>query len=236
MADGVDIIDWNAVLRSKEFWKSYYLWEEYSDQVLDLWLKQLGLFKPYDPECEDPDTEGLPDELLLTVPLRGGYGLEWSFYPYEGASSHYLYLLHPELGKVEIGYTGGHFHMDTFRWSERQAIVDTARECWDAGFEFKFFPPLLGAYLGTTPADATEANAAQLGAEWEAVGVLNGEDVTSLVAAILDRGDDDRRWEFDSIKGWAFSGDGYSTRDKQFGEMAVFHAMDDFLKSLNALP
>jgi hypothetical protein len=166
------------------------------------------------------------------VPLRGDFGLEWSFFTPYGASSD-LYLLHPELGRVQIGNTGGHFATDTFRWAERRAIIDAAAECWQAGFEFKFFPPLLGVYLAGTPADASEANAAQLRAEWETLGVWNDEEIAWIATAVLHGDEDDRRWELDPAKGWVFSGHGYLSRDKRFGEESVFRVMADFFKTLN---
>lgn len=224
-------IDWNAVLSQKIFWMSYFGMEGWEWKATDMWLKAFELYQPYDPEEEDPDTSGLPDEIVLTVPVTDEFSLEWAL---DSGSGHELFLIHRSWGRIALGETGGHFHLDTFRWEERELILRHVRARWDERFEFRFLPVLLMMYLAPVSTDNTPENIALLADELTTLGVFSDEEIRHFSECTLVRYKYGR-WEYDSEKGWCHY-DGYSTRDGELGKPEVFAAMKAFLTELEQPP
>ncbi len=218
-------IDWNAVLSQKIFWMSYFGLEGREWNPTDMWLKAFELYQPYDPEEEDPDTSGLPDEIVLTVPVTDEFSLEWSLYRRQRIT-----LVHPTWGRIALGWSGGHFHEDTFRWEELELILRHARARWDDRFEFRFLPILVTMFLGPVPTDNTPENITRLASELNALGVFSESEIEYFSEALLNC-DENARWEFDAEKGWCHY-NGYSTRDGGLGAPEVFAAIRDFLAAL----
>lgn len=222
-------IDWNAVLSQKIFWMSYFGVEGWEWNPTDMWLKAFGLYEPYDPEEEDADTSGLPSEIALTVPVTDELSLEWSLY-----QEQVLRLVHPTWGRITLGWNDGHFHLDTFRWEERELILRHARARWDDRFEFCFLPVLLMMYLAPVSTDNTLENIARLADELSALGVFSDEEIKHFSECSLVRYKYGR-WDFDAEKGWCHY-DGYSTRSGKVGKPEVFAAMRAFLAELEQKP
>jgi hypothetical protein len=222
-------IDWNAVLSQKIFWMSYFGMEGWEWSAADMWLKAFGLYKPYDPD-EGPDTSCLP-WIILTVPVTDDFSLEWSL---DSGSGHELSLIHPSRERIALGETGGHFHLDTFRWVERELILQHARARWDDRFEFRFLPVLLMMYLAPVSTDNTPENITRLADELTALGVLSDEEIRHFSECTLVRYKNGR-WEFSDEKGWCYF-DGYSTRSGNVGKPEVFAAMKAFLAELEEKP
>lgn len=224
-------IDWNAVLSQKIFWMSYFGMEGREWDPTDMWLKAFELYQPYDPQEEDPDTSGLPDEIVLTVPVTDEFSLEWAL---DSGSGHELFLIHRSWGRIALGETSGHFHLDTFRWEERELILQHARARWDERFEFHFLPVLLMMYLGPVPTDNIPENIAQLADELNNLSVFSESEIEHFsTASFACR--ENARWEFDAEKGWCHY-NGYSTRDGELGTPEVFAAMRAFLAELEQPP
>lgn len=218
-------IDWNAVLSQKIFWMSYFGMEGREWDPTDMWLKAFGLYQPYDPEEEDPDTSGL-SWVLLTVPVTDEFSLEWSLYREQA-----LRLVHPTWGRITLGWNDGHFHLDTFRWEERDLILRHARARWDDRFEFRFLPVLLMMYLAPVSTDKTPEKITRLTDELNKLGVFSEEELNWLPDGFLADQSDARCWKYDAEKGWCHY-NGYSTRDGELGKPEVFGAMRDFLAAL----